>query len=138
MALRVVLDTNIIVSGLAYTGNEHRVMQAGRDGQVEVVLCEVVIQEAFRVLSGKFGWSTVYTDQELRQLRGHAIVLDPPPSADLIPQGHPDNRILDCAVFAQADYLVTGDRKHLLPLGEYEGVKILRAPDFMEILEAEQ
>ena len=138
MALRVVLDTNIVVSGLEFYGNEHRILQAGRDGQVEIVLCEAVIQEAFRVLSGKFGWSVLSTDQELRQLRGRAIVLDPPSSADLIPQSHPDNRILDCAMSARADYLVTGDRKHLLPLGEYEGVKILRAPDFLKILETEQ
>ena len=45
------------------------------------------------------------------------------------------SRSLECAVSANAAYLVTGDRRHLLPLEEHEGVRIVNAPGFLSILE---
>ena len=64
----------------------------------------------------------------------------PPPSLtpvrlpEVIESGHADNRILDCAAEASADYLVTGDRRHLLPLEEHQGARILNAPRFLSFL----
>ena len=64
----------------------------------------------------------------------------PPPSSNLraleevIESGHPDNRVLECAVAASADYLVTGDRRHLLPIGEHQGTMIVNAPRFLLLL----
>ena len=52
----------------------------------------------------------------------------------LIEGGHADHRILECAVEASADYLVTGDRRKLLPIGEHEGAKILNTPRFLSTL----
>ncbi len=46
----------------------------------------------------------------------------------------PHDRILECVMEASAGYLITGDRKHLLPLGEHRGVKILSAPRFLSVL----
>ena len=48
--------------------------------------------------------------------------------------GHAHNRILECAVEASADYLVTGDPRHLLPLGEHRDTRILNAPRFLSAL----
>ena len=47
---------------------------------------------------------------------------------------HADNRILACAVQASANYLVTGDRRHLLPLEEHRGTRIVNAPQFLTTL----
>ena len=52
----------------------------------------------------------------------------------MIPGGHSDNRVLECAVAANADYLVTGDRRHLLPIGEHGEMGILNAPRFLSSL----
>ena len=52
----------------------------------------------------------------------------------MIKGGHADNRILECAVEASADYVVSGDRRHLLPLGEHRGARILNAPRFLLVL----
>ena len=53
----------------------------------------------------------------------------------MVEGGHADNRILACVVEARADYLVTGDRRHLLPIGEYGGARIVRAPAFLSALD---
>ena len=54
----------------------------------------------------------------------------------MIENSHADNRVLECAVAASADYLVTGDRKHLLPIQEHQGSRILNAPRLLSILGA--
>jgi len=45
-----------------------------------------------------------------------------------------DNRVLECAVDGHAEFIVTGDTKHILPLKEYKGIKILRPSEFAKIL----
>ena len=48
--------------------------------------------------------------------------------------GHADNRVLECAVAGRADYPVTGERRHLLPIGEHQGTRIVNAPRFLSAL----
>ena len=83
------------------------------------------------VLVRKFGWSEERTSQALGLLGEAATVIEPRRLPDTIEGGHADNRILECVAQASADYLVTGDRRHLLPLGEHHGTKIVNAPRFL-------
>ena len=134
--MRVLLDTNVILSGLNYSGNEQRVLELGYQLRFELVLSKHLPDEVLRGLLRKFDWSSVRATSALEDLRRVASIVEPSRSVDIIPDDHPDNRVLECAVHAEADYLVTGDRKHLLPLGELDGVRILRAPDFLAVLDA--
>ena len=86
------------------------------------------------MLTRKFGWDEERSSQALRALGNAGTVIYPRRLPEVIGGGHADNRILECAVEASADYLVTGDRRHLLPIGEHEGAKILNAPRFLSML----
>ena len=133
--MRVVLDSNVIVSVMSYPGSEAQVLALAAQRSFDLVLSEFLLAEVQRVLLYKLDWSHDRAAVALAELRDRAIIIDPPRFVSLIGGEHPDNRILECAVHASADYLVTGDRKHLLPIGELEGVRIVRAPEFLEILE---
>ena len=133
--MRLVTDSNVIVSGPNYSGSEAQILGLAAEGRVELVLSETILTEVFRTLLYKFDWSSSASVDALEELRDVARIVDPPKFTSAVPGDHPDNRVLDCAVYASADYLVTGDRKHLLPLGEFEGVRILRAPDFIKMLD---
>ena len=126
--MRVVLDTNVIVSGLNFPGNERLVL--------ELCLSPFILEEVSGVLGRKFDWTEERSAQALRTLGDAATVVEPRRLPEVIEGGHADNRILECAVEASADYLVTGDRRHLLPLEEYRGARILNAPRFLSVLEA--
>ena len=129
--MRVVLDTNVIVSGLNFPGNERVVLELALRGRFELWLSPFVLDETGGVLVRKFGWSEERTSQALRLLEEAATVIEPSRRPDIIEGGHADNRILECAVEASADYLVTGDRRHLLPLREHHGARIVNAPRFL-------
>ena len=135
--MRVLLDTNVILSGLNHSGNEQRVLQLGYQLGFELVISEYLLEEVLRGLLWKFDWSSVRATNALEELRRAASIVEPSRSVDIIPDDHPDNRVLECAVHASADFLVTGDRKHLLPIHEFEGVRILRAPEFLDLLSSE-
>ena len=134
--MRVVLDTNVIVSGLNFPGNERLVLELALRGRFELCLSPFILEEVAGVLGRKFGWDEELASQALRALGDAATVTEPRRLPEMIGSGHPDNRVLECAVEASADYLVTGDRRHLLPLGEHQGTRILNAPRFLRALES--
>lgn len=86
------------------------------------------------MLQRKFGWEGESLARILAALRNGATLLDPDRIPPVVEGNEADNRILACAVEASADYLVTGDRRHLLPLGRIEGVRIVNAPVFLNSL----
>ena len=133
--MRVVLDTNVIVSGLNFPGNERLVLELVLRGRFELYLSPFILGEVAGVLGRKFDWTKERSAQALRALGDGATVIDPRRLPEVIGGGHADNRILECAVEASADYLVTGDRRHLLPLEEHQGARIVNAPRFLSALE---
>ncbi len=118
--LRVVLDTNVLVSGLAYPGSvPGRIVTAWRQGGLDVVLSRYILDEMVRVLPRLP--RIRLTPAEIRDLADSFMFL-----ADVVePEGVPDAKLRDPAdqpvlltlVAAKADYLVTGD-KDLLALAD--------------------
>ena len=133
--MRVVLDTNVIVSGLNFPGNERRILELALRGRFRLCLSPFILDEVAGVLGRKFDWSEERTSQAIRTLGDAATIVEPRQLPEVIKGGHPDNRILECAAAASADYLVTGDRRHLLPLEQHHGARILNAPRFLSFLE---
>ena len=132
--MRVVLDTNVIVSALNFPGNERLVLELALRGRFALCLSRFILGEVAEVLTRKFDWDEEHTAQALQGIENAATVIDPPRLPEVIEGGHADNRILECAVAAGADYLVTGDRRHLLPFGEHQGTRIINAPRFLSAL----
>ena len=132
--MRVVLDTNVIVSGLNFPGNERLVLELALRGRFELYVSTFILEEAAGVLGRKFDWDAERSSQALRALGNAATVIYPRRLPDVFEGGHADNRVLECAVEASADYLVTGDRRHLLPLEAHQGARILNAPRFLSFL----
>ena len=60
--------------------------------------------------------------------------MTPTERIDVITAKDDDNRILECALAARAEFLVTGDKEHLLPLGSYRDTRIVTPAQFLEIL----
>ena len=132
--MRVVLDTNVIISALNFPGNERMVLELALRGRFEFFLSWFILGEVSGVLARKFGWDQERAVRAISVLQNAATVIEPPRLAEVIEGGHADNRVLECAVASGADYLVTGDRRHLLPLGEHRDTTIVNAPRFLSLL----
>ena len=129
--MRVVFDTNIFISALVIPGSlAEKAISRIIEGQDELVISPDIIKEVMSVLSSKFG-------REREALSHVAVILlelgelVKPVQQVRVLRDEPDNRILECAVFSNADLIVTGD-KEMLRLKEYMGVKIASLRDYLE------
>lgn len=132
--LRVVLDTNVLISAVVYGGNPRRVLQAAISGAVELSVSEAVIKEFQEVLQRpQFGLSDQFIHNTIAELTSISEWVVPTKHHQLVEDDPSDNMLLDCAVAAEADYLVTGD-DHLLRLQKCGGVKIVNPQQFVAVL----
>ena len=129
------MDTNVIVSGLNFPGSERLTLELALRGRFELCLSPFILEEVAGVLVRKSGWAEERTSEVVRVLRDSATVIEPTMRLQVVEGDHADNRILGCATTVEADYLVTGDRRHLLPMERHLGARILNAPRFLSALE---
>jgi putative PIN family toxin of toxin-antitoxin system len=130
---KVVLDTNVLISAIVYGGNPRKVLEAVISGTVQMAVSEDLIKEMQAVLQRtQFGLSLQFIHNTVAELTSVAEWVAPEKHHELIPEDPSDNLVLDCAVAAQSDYLVSGD-SHLLHLRKCGEVKIVTPQEFLEI-----
>ena len=128
--MRAVLDANVYVSALlTQGGNAKQIIDMLEDGAFELAISEPILDEIRRVLSYPHLVKTHRkSDQDVEDyvelLRQNAILIAPQVRLD-VSVDESDNRYIECAVEGAADVLVTGDKKHLLPIKAYQGVQII-------------
>jgi putative PIN family toxin of toxin-antitoxin system len=92
-----------------------------------------LLAELCEVLCLKFAWSEEAVTAAVSQLHDCSVHVHPTEALDVIQDDPDDNRILECAIAAQAGFIVSGDN-HLLQLGRFRGISILKVADFMALL----
>ncbi len=118
-------------------GPPRRVLEVVADGVGELVLPEPVVTELERVLKEKLGVDDALITQITALVHELAVeVVTVPDRVEAVSGDPDDDRIVAAAVAAGAEILVSGDRKHLLPLGQYRGMRIIRPQQFLAELTA--
>jgi putative PIN family toxin of toxin-antitoxin system len=129
---RVVLDTNVIISAVLFGGMPHKVLELAIRGEMELFLSIPILDEVRDVLMRpKFGLSAEQATRIIDELYAISEVINPAVSIKVVNDDPDDNMVLECALEAHAEYIVTGDL-HLLELGNYEGIKINTPSAFIE------
>lgn len=131
---RVVADTNILVSALQFGGKPKQLLDLAVDGQIELAISEAIIAETLRVLRVKFDRTPEWLAEAEGQLRVIARVVEPTETITAIEADPTDDRILECAVEARAEVVVSGDT-HLLNLETFRGRPIQRVAEFLRALQ---
>lgn len=131
--VKTVVDTNVIVSGLHYGGKPREILDLLRAGGVQLCISPFILQELRKVLGEDFGWSNERVDEAVERLKAGAVLVEPQMKISAIKAKDDDNRILECALAAGARFIISGDRRHLLPLREYQGIKIVSPDEFLRL-----
>jgi uncharacterized protein len=131
--LKVTPDANILISGVLYRrGKCHQLLQNAIAGEVNLTVSQPIIDEVAEILYRKFGASEDFI-AETRALIGQAArVVRPAVQLNVITEDPDDDRILECAVSAGSDYIVTGD-KDLLRLKQYDAIRIVSVAEFLDV-----
>jgi putative PIN family toxin of toxin-antitoxin system len=139
--LRLVLDTNIVVAGLLWNGPPRRLLEVAITGEVELYSSAVLLDE----LAHTLGYSTFAARIDSFGTSIAALVVQqtalvslvaPPSVPRIVANDADDDHVIAAAVAARAELIVTGDRKHLLPIGSHQGIAIVTAREALDRIEA--
>ena len=131
---RVTLDSNIYISALVFGGKPKRVLEMAIEGRVEIAISDAIIEEVRRHLPAKFGWSDERTTEAVDSIDEYAVHVTPSLQIDAVPADPDDNRVLECAVEAASDVIVSGDLD-LVRIGSYAGIPIQTVSEFLQAFE---
>ncbi len=129
--IRVVADTNIYVSALLFGGTPEEILLLAKADALSLYISDAIREELAGVLRAKFGWDEAHIGRALGAIAEFTILVHPKERLTTIREDEADNRILECALEARADAIVSGDR-HLRKLRTFHGIPILTARAFLE------
>lgn len=127
----VTADTNLYISALNFGGRPLQLIELARAGMIRLAISDDILAEVRRVLRDKFGWPEDDLNQLDAELASFTMKVAPSKRLAVVTTDPDDDRILECAVASRSSVLVSGDR-HLLSLGQYEGIPIIRVAEFLE------
>lgn len=130
----VVFDTNVLLSGLGWRGSPYRCLELARTGQIKAITCQELLDELLEKLEQKLNFTDAQITDTLSDLLSFLQVVKISNTLNVIITDPDDNMVLECAVVGHANYIVTGDKKHLLPLQNYQGIEIVNAANFLSLM----
>ena len=132
--MRIVLDTNIFVSGIHWTGSSEKILRIWMEGKFELVSSLPIIEEIVRVLANFkvpldaediLWWESLILEK--------SILVIPTEEVEIVKNDPDDNKFIEAALEAKADFIVSQD-KHLLVIKEYQRIKIVHPEEFLKLL----
>lgn len=130
--IKVVFDTNIFISAIIFGGNPRRCLELARTKEIELVASSAILLELTRKLKEKFSWSASEIIDAIEGLSMFVKIVSPQKRIYKIKKEPADNRILEAALEVNVDYIVSGDKKHLLSLKSFKGIPIINATQFLQ------
>lgn len=130
--MRVVIDTNVYVSGSLWKGKEAKIIDLCISRSLENFTSFSIMDEIERVLHyGKFQLTEFEVEQLMKIYVSFSRIVKPNVEIRIIENDPSDNKFLECAMESRSSVLITGDL-HLLQLTEFASVRIMNANSFLE------
>jgi uncharacterized protein len=135
---RLVLDTNVVVAGLLWNGPPRRLLELAIEGEAVALFASAeLLDELARTLGySKFAGRIESFGTDLASLVAQYTAMTslvvPASVPRVVDKDADDDQVIAAAVAASAELIVTGDRKHLLPIGSHAGIAIVTAREALE------
>ena len=130
--MKAVVDTNVFISGVFFSGPPFQILQAWKVGKIQLVVSLKILDEYRRVgkiLAGEY--PIIDLEPVLEYVLHNAIVFSAPPLPERVCEDGDDDKFLACALASGCDLIVSGDR-HLLKVSGYQKIEVLKPRDFLD------
>ncbi|MEZ4637639.1 MAG: putative toxin-antitoxin system toxin component, PIN family [Caldilineaceae bacterium] len=145
--MRVVLDTNVLISALISSqGAPAQIFSLWRSGDIEIIASHETLDELKRVLAyPKIAGRLRYTGEQVRRYLellyttaevvedAHAVS-ELEDAAHIVEADPEDDKFFAVALAAQAQFIVSGDKAHVLPMSQYQGIQVVSPAHFLQIV----
>lgn len=130
--MRIVLDTNVFISGVYFNGPPYQILKAWRNHEFQIVISLEILDEYHRVgeeLSAQF--PEVDLDPILELFTTKAKLIEAALLDEAVCDDPDDDKFFACAIVGGANLIVSGD-KHLLKMSGYQGIEVVRPRQFID------
>ncbi len=127
----VVFDTNVLFSAAGWQGAPYQCVELARSGAVAASTCAEILGELTEKLQTKLRFTADQALETVVDLLTFLNVVSITGQVKVVTADPDDDKVLECAVLAAATHIITGDRRHLLPIRRYAGVEIVTPADFL-------
>jgi len=136
--MEVTVDTNILISSTFWEGDSFKIIRKVENKEVVLILSKEIIKEFFGVLKyeeiqDKIKDKNLEMKMTVDKLISMSFIIEPQEGLNIVRDDPDDNKILECAIEGDVNYIVSQD-KHLLKLKEFRGIKIVNPKEFLEII----
>ena len=130
--MKVVLDTNVFVSGVFFSGPPFQILQAWKNGIIQLIVSPEILDENQRVgeiLAEEH--PEVNLEPILAYVTQNAVVISAHPLHERVCVDPDDDKFLACALASGNTLIISGD-KHLLKVSGYQNIEVLKPRDFLD------
>lgn len=127
-----VFDTNILFSATGWKGTAYECVELARTGKVEGVTCKELMDELADKLQLKLDFSGEQSIETVADFVAFLRVVPITGQLKAVSADPDDDKVLECTALDGATHIVTGDRRHLLPMGSFQGITIVTAAEFLK------
>ncbi len=137
MRLKVIIDTNVAISGLLWKGLPNDILKLARDGFIEICSTKTIFEELVRVLGynrfqKRFKELGLSIEDIVDYYEDIVGFYSENSKVDIIKTDDSDNRFIEAAIDSGSSIIITGD-EHLLKIKEYRNIMILNPREFLEV-----
>ncbi|MDZ7699592.1 MAG: putative toxin-antitoxin system toxin component, PIN family [Deltaproteobacteria bacterium] len=130
--MRVVLDTNVFISGIFFGGPPSDILKSWRQSKIQIIFTKEILEEYQRVgeeLSAKYPSVNIEPIIELFTIFGDFV--ETTNITETICEDPDDNKFIECAVVSKSKLIVSGDN-HLLNISGYKDIEVLKPREFLD------
>jgi len=133
--MRVVIDTNVFISGIFWKGNySSQIIDLWKQGKITLVTSIAIIEELVNTLkSFKIQMPQDMIEEWRTMIIENSIIVHPSFSLSVVQDDPDDNKFFEAALAGKAQYIISQDRKHVLKIGEYKGIKTMLPQQFLKL-----
>ena len=132
----VVFDTNVLISAiLSSRASPFQCLALAKTGAIQSVTCREILDEFSEKLFVKFGYTQEQSHAAAREVEKLSALVTIGQALKIVADPD-DDKILECAVIGKATHIVSGDKRHLLPLDSYQDIRIVSPAEFLRLVAA--
>lgn len=129
---RVVLDTNIYLSGIIFGGNSRHILDLIIKKKIKAITSPAILLEISKKLKQKFKWSQDKIVLTIKTIIKTTRIIKPKEILRVVKVDKSDNKVIEAAVESNSNYIISGD-KHLLKIKKYQKIKIVTPAEYLSI-----
>jgi putative PIN family toxin of toxin-antitoxin system len=129
-------DTNFWVSATIWPNSVcNKLLKAIIEHSIDIYASNEILEEYAKVMRRDFNLTFEIIEMRIRSIRENTDIVVPNEKLDIVHDDPSDNKILECAVASNSDYIITYD-KHILAIKEFRGIKIITPEIMLKAIES--